>query len=196
MKIVGVCGFIGSGKDTLSSILVNEKGYTRLSFADSLKDSISVTFGWDRAMLEGNTPESRQWRESVDEWWSERLSIPNLTPRKVMQIWGTDILRNQFHPDIWLASLENKIRNSKYDRIVISDCRFTNELETICRLGGEIVWVKRGENPAWLKSYLDTGIPPENVHISEYGWTRQEFSHIIENNGTLQEFEDSVKKIF
>jgi hypothetical protein len=56
--------------------------------------------------------------------------------------------------------------------------------------------VKRGENPAWLKSYLDTGIPPENVHISEYGWTRQEFSHIFENNGTLQEFEESVKKIF
>lgn len=196
MKIVGVCGFIGSGKDTLASILVNEKGYTRLSFADSLKDSISVTFGWDRAMLEGNTPESRQWRETVDEWWSNRLNIPNLTPRRVMQIWGTDVLRNKFHPDIWLASLENKIRTSRCDKIVISDCRFINELETIRRLGGEIVWVKRGDDPEWLTSYLETGKPPVNIHISEYGWTRTRFDRVIHNNDTLQVFESNIRSNF
>ena len=79
--IIGVCGFIGCGKDTVADYLVNFHEYRRESFADSLKDSVAAVFGWDKIMLEGRTKESREWREQVDKWWAERLDMPTLTPR-------------------------------------------------------------------------------------------------------------------
>ena len=117
--IIGVCGFIGCGKDTVADYLVNFHEYRRESFADSLKDSVAAVFGWDRIMLEGRTKESREWREQVDKWCAERLDMPTLTPRWVLQYWGTEVCRKTFHDDIWIASIENKLRQSK-DNIVIS----------------------------------------------------------------------------
>ena len=61
--IVGICGLIGSGKGTVADFLVNDKGFTKLSFADKLKDSVATLFDWPRELLEGDTEESRQWRE-------------------------------------------------------------------------------------------------------------------------------------
>jgi len=146
--IIGICGFIGSGKDTVADYLVNFHEFRRESFASTLKDAVAAVFGWDRTMLEGRTKEAREWREQVDPWWAERLAIPTLTPRWVLQYWGTEVCRRSFHDDIWIASLENKLRNSK-DNVVISDCRFPNEIKSIKDSGGKIVLVKRGELPAW-----------------------------------------------
>jgi dephospho-CoA kinase len=55
MNIIGICGHIGSGKDTIADILIKEKGYIKLSFASSLKDAVALIFGWNRKMLEGST---------------------------------------------------------------------------------------------------------------------------------------------
>ena len=111
--IIGVCGFIGSGKDTIADYLVNIHQFRRESFANTLKDAVAQIFGWDRDMLEGRTRQSREWREQVDTWWSQRLNMPNLTPRWVLQYWGTEVCRKAFHDDIWISALENKLRNSK-----------------------------------------------------------------------------------
>ena len=125
--IIGVCGFIGSGKDTVADYLVNFHEFRRESFASTLKDAVASVFGWDRTMLEGRTAQAREWREQVDPWWAARLDMPTLTPRWVLQYWGTEVCRKSFHDDIWIASLENKLRNSQ-DHVVISDCRFPNEI--------------------------------------------------------------------
>ena len=61
--IVGICGLIGSGKYTIASYLIDEHGFRRMSFAESLKDATAAVFGWDREMLDGVTKSSRQWRE-------------------------------------------------------------------------------------------------------------------------------------
>ena len=129
-QIIGVVGFIGSGKDTVADYLVNFHEFRRESFANTLKDAVAAVFGWDRVMLEGRTKEAREWREQVDPWCAERLAMPTLTPRWVLQYWGTEVCRKGFHDDIWIASLENKLRNSK-DNVVISDCRFPNEISSI-----------------------------------------------------------------
>ena len=142
--IIGVTGFIGSGKDTIADYLVTHHGFKRVSFAASLKDAVAAVFGWDRELLEGTTKSSREWREEKDEWWSNRLGM-NITPRWVLQYWGTDVLRNHFHNDIWVASVENKLRQAK-DNIVITDCRFENEVNAIKNAGGITVRVQRGEN--------------------------------------------------
>ena len=132
--IIGICGFIGAGKDTAADYLVGFHGYRRDSFANTLKDAVSAVFGWDRELLEGTTKTSREWREQVDPWWAERLQMPDLTPRWILQHWGTEVCRNNFHQDIWVASVENKLRQSK-DNIVITDCRFANEVNSLKNVG-------------------------------------------------------------
>ncbi len=156
--IIGICGFIGSGKDTIADYLVNFHEFRRDSFAGTLKDAVAAVFNWDRELLEGRTKQAREWREQVDPWWSQRLNMPNLTPRLVLQLWGTEVCRRSFHDDIWIASVENKLRASR-DSIVISDCRFPNEIQSIKRAGGQVVWVKRGPLPEWC--YLPSVKPVE-----------------------------------
>ena len=112
--IIGVCGFIGSGKDTVADYLVNFHEFRRESFANSLKDAVAQVFGWDRTMLEGRTAQAREWREQVDSWWANRLNMPDLTPRLMLQLWGTEVCRSGFHDDIWIASIENKNLDKKY----------------------------------------------------------------------------------
>lgn len=194
MKIIGICGFIGSGKDTVANIIKkNYEKVVHISFAGALKDIVSVVFGWDRALLQGDTKESREWRERVDEWWSERLGIPHLTPRFILQQWGTDVLRNHFHKDIWIAAVERKIMScSPESIIVITDCRFPNEIELIHRLGGEIIWVQRGEMPSWYNEYMIKGEVPIGIHVSEYVWLNSVFNRIIKNDGGLDELERAI----
>jgi len=191
--IIGICGFIGSGKDTIADYLVNFHEFRRESFASTLKDAVASVFGWDRTMLEGRTKEAREWREQVDPWWAARLDMPTLTPRWVLQYWGTEVCRKAFHDDIWIASLENKLRNSK-DNVVISDCRFPNEISSIRNAGGQIVWVKRGELPSWYDVAVNANrgsnvaineLKLLKIHASETAWVDTDFDAIIDNNSTI-----------
>jgi hypothetical protein len=193
--IIGICGFIGSGKDTVADFLVNFHEFRRESFASTLKDSVAAVFGWDRTLLEGRTAEAREWREQVDPWWAERLDMPTLTPRWVLQYWGTEVCRRSFHDDIWIASLENKLRNSK-DNIVISDCRFPNEIQAIKKANGVIVWVQRGALPEWYDDAVSANqgnniginaMKLRKIHASEWAWLGSEFDHVIDNNGTIDD---------
>lgn len=208
--IIGICGFIGSGKDTAADYLVNFHEFRRESFAATLKDAVAAVFGWDREMLEGRTKQAREWREQVDPWWADRLGMPDLTPRWVLQYWGTEVCRKGFHDDIWIASLENKLRSSK-DDLVISDCRFPNEISAIKRAGGSVIWVQRGSLPEWYDCALRENTTPEDdqwlledakelmpqkypgVHASEWAWIGTDFDHIIDNNGSIEDLYDQIK---
>jgi hypothetical protein len=204
--IIGVCGFIGSGKDTIADYLVGFHGYRRDSFAGTLKDAVAAVFGWDRELLEGRTPEARAWREQVDPWWAERLNMPNLTPRWVLQYWGTEVCRKAFHDDIWIAALEARL-SRRSDNTVISDVRFPNEITSIRNAGGKIVWVKRGELPSWYGVALaaNNNLPQPNassdilkdlgVHISETAWVGTQFDYEIDNNGTIEELYTKIKSL-
>lgn len=206
--IIGLCGFISSGKDTAADYLVKEHNFQRESFANHLKDIVAIIFGWERELLEGRTQESRRWREIVDVWWSERLGNP-ITPRSVLQYMGTDVLRNHFHNDIWIASLENKLL--KADRnIVITDCRFPNEIAAIKRLGGKVYRIVRGPEPAWFKdaqcfmrgpernigwALARHNIEEKGIHPSEYSWVNTEFDQIIVNNETIDDLYLQMNKL-
>ena len=194
--IIGICGLIGSGKDTIADYLQNIHQFRRESFAHALKDAVAQVFGWDRELLEGRTKESRAWREQVDAWWADRLGISNLTPRYVLQVWGTEVARRSFHDDIWIAALENKLRKTT-DDVVISDCRFPNEIKSIKNAGGLVIRVVRGPEPEWyaLAEKVNRG-PTRNtewalskarleeysVHASETAWIGTRFDAVIDNN--------------
>ena len=198
--IIGFLGFIGSGKDTAADYLVNFHGFRRDSFASTLKDAVACVFGWDRTLLEGRTKESREWREQPDEWWSQRLGKP-ITPRYILQYWGTEVCRNGFHNDIWIASLENKIRKT-VDNVVITDVRFPNEIAAIKNAGGKVFRVKRGPDPEWYDDAIAHNQGPtnmrwalskmhlnqSNVHASEYSWVGNPNIDLeIDNNSTIDD---------
>jgi hypothetical protein len=206
-QIIGIVGFIGSGKDTVADYLVNFHGYKRESFANSLKDAVSVVFGWDRELLEGRTKESREWRETRDEWWSKRLKR-DITPRWVLQYWGTEVVRKGFHDDMWVASLEHRLLNSQND-IVITDCRFPNEIKAIRNAGGRVIRIKRGPEPEWYDAAKSVNRGPSRnmswalskqkmeklgVHASETAWVGSKFDAVLNNDGTLDELYSQVER--
>jgi hypothetical protein len=205
--IIGFVGFIGSGKDTAADYLVNFHGYRRDSFANTLKDAVACVFGWDRTLLEGRTKEAREWREQVDTWWAERLNMPNLTPRLMLQLWGTEVCRNGFHDDIWIASLENKMRKTS-DNIVISDVRFPNEIKAIHNAGGIVVRIKRGDDPEWYDAAVSVNAGPNgnttwslskallnqlNIHASETAWVGGAIDHTVYNDTTIDALFEQIR---
>lgn len=205
--IIGLVGFIGSGKDTVASKFISY-GCTKDSFAAPLKDACAAVFGWPRELLEGDTVESREFRETPDMFWTRKLGIDNFTPRLALQLVGTDVLRNHFSKDIWLNSLEYRIRTRRDagDCVVISDVRFKNELELIKDLNGTVIWVQRGELPAWyddaVKANEGNAISRKimqtrwrDVHESEWNWVGTPVDFVIKNNGTLEELDIVISNI-
>lgn len=198
--IIGFVGLIGAGKDTAADYLVNFHGFRRDSFANTLKDAVANVFGWDRTLLEGRTKEAREWREQPDEWWSNRLG-KNITPRWVLQYWGTEVCRHGFHDDIWIASLENKMRKTG-DNIVISDVRFPNEIAAIHNAGGKVIRIKRGAEPEWFDAAIAYNKGPNGnaewaigkakldrlkIHASEYSWAGCKIDGVVQNNTTIDQ---------
>jgi hypothetical protein len=130
--------------------------------------------------------------------------MPNLTPRWILQYWGTEVVRRGFHDDIWIASIENKIRNSK-DNVVISDCRFPNEIGSIRKSGGIIVRTQRGPEPEWYNFALQENLQKsekakqelirQKVHVSETAWIGTDFDHVLDNNGSMDRLYAQVDDI-
>ena len=180
--LIGIVGLIGSGKDTVANRLVEKHGFVRDSFAKSLKDAVSSMFNWDREMLEGNTSSSRHWREQPDKFWSEKFGKP-VTPRWVLQHFGTEVMRGNMYDGIWVDSCLGRYKGKN---TVISDTRFPNEVKQIRLNGGTIIRVKRNEDPEWFINYVEGNIEPKGIHSSEYAWAKEEFDFVIENNGNKE----------
>ena len=191
--IIGICGLIGSGKGTVADILVENHNFEKLSFADKLKDGVASVFSWDRDMLEGDTDRSRIWREKADVFWSNETG-KEITPRLVLQLFGTDCMRNGFFDGIWVSLVKQKILENPDKNWVIPDVRFPNEVKMIQSVQGQVWQVRRGELPSWFLDKRDNNIDPLTVHASEWAWIDKDesFEQIIQNDGSL---EDLLKKL-
>jgi len=109
-----------------------------------------------------------------------------------LQYWGTEVCRQGFHDDIWIASLENRLRKQNQN-VVISDARFPNELATVKRLNGKSLRIVRGPDPDWYELALKANSGnadaqaqlANQIHASEWSWIGHDFDHVLDNNGTL-----------
>lgn len=203
--IVGLCGFAGSGKGTVAEYL----NYKPMSFASKLKDTAAILFDWPRNLLEGDTKESREWRETPDIFWSKETG-KEFTPRLALQLLGTEAIRKGIYEDFWVSIVKKKLQDTTVN-CVISDVRFPNEIEMLQSLGADIYWVKRGLNPKWYgDAYAQNKLSllGENtiknmeslyptIHPSEYAWIGTEFTDIVYNDGSLDDLRKEVDlKIF
>lgn len=212
--IIGLSGLIGSGKSTVADYLESRYGFEKIAFADTLKDVCAALFGWDRALLEGGTPESRAWRDQPDAYWTQALQR-TVTPRWALQNIGTDIMREQFDDYVWIYSLYQKLLRAD-GNIVVTDCRFFNELDVIKLAGGTLWSVHRGPRPSWWATAVahnalyatdrSTGAESRlaqrrdhlaclGVHPSEYSWAGYDFAAQLDNNGTVDELYSLVDQL-
>ena len=189
-KIIGITGFAGHGKSSIANIIMNEypNQWVTISSGSALKDVVSVLFDWPRIMLEGDTVESRQFRETNDPYWANKLG-KDWTPRKALQWLGTDIIRNQLSYNFWIDITLKKIESLPENiNVLIPDVRFRNEIDAIKKANGSIWRVGLGELPSWFKQWElvnnshnadPKGIIPDNIHSSEYEWIGYDKPDII-----------------
>jgi len=192
---------MNSGKGAVADELVDKHGFRQDSYAYTLKDITAYIFNWDRAMLEGDTMESRSSREQIDHWWSEKLGIKDFTPRLALQLIGTDVFRDNFHTDIWMLSVMARYKDT--ENVVISDCRFPNEVQAIRELGGRIIQVDRGEEPEWWSTAkiaaggnthaIEVMDKHHGIHASEWAWANELPDELIHNSGTLEDLYGMVQ---
>jgi hypothetical protein len=202
--IIGLVGFIGAGKGTVADLLVDRHDFVKESYANSVKDACATIFGWNRSMLEGDTPGSRAWREQPDKWWSEKFGH-EFSPRLALQLMGTEAGRDVFHPDLWVHTTMRRCENAPYHNYVIADVRFPNEINAIVKAGGKIIRVRRGPEPEWYdlaretnqgyhKQELFRNAYPE-IHYSEWAWIGAHYDIVMDNNCTLDELTVRVDKL-
>lgn len=206
-QVVGIVGFMGSGKNTVAQRFQHHN-FAIDSFAAPLKDVVSSIFGWERDLMEGDTEESREFRETPDIFWSRKLGIPEFTPRLSLQMVGTDVMRRHFYEDIWLNSLEYRIRKKAADHsgVVISDVRFKNELNLVKHMGGVTIWVHRGELPEWYHVAIRANRGDAasasmmrtrygHVHESEWDWVGHDVDIVLDNNSDVDRLHRQVDQI-
>ena len=200
-NLIAISGKKQSGKNAIAKIinqLTNNK-YEEKCFADKLKDIICIFINSTREQLED---ESFKSKELGEEWWyfkgrngslipysedskrnEEDLIKP--TPRFLLQFIGTDLLRNQLHPEIWVNSLftDYQPNNLIYPSWCITDMRFLNEMEAVKKRNGITIRVNRNLGES------------KDQHESETELDNAEFDYVINNDGTIEELIEKVREI-
>ena len=207
-QLYGFCGFIGSGKDAAATALIDYTGATKFSFAGILKDVTATLFSWDRAMLDGTTPESRSWRELPDAYWTNALGY-EVTPRRILQVLGTEVFRN-FNKDIWIKAAQRTLELSSSNTAIFTDARFGNEMDFIHEQQGMLVWIARPGCETTLPEALTHAVRTRaplldkdaatlqisGLHASETSFLTEgahKLDAVILNNGSLEDLTACVQ---
>ncbi len=178
MSIIGISGQLGSGKDTLARMIIeNDNRFIQKSFAFKLKQIVSIISG---TSLEDNL--SQEGKKKISP-------IFNLSLGEMQQIIGTKVFRDNFDEDIWIKALFSDY-DPKKDFWVISDVRFKNEAKYIKSLNGLIVRIEGDPAEIRKNSNRDLNHPSE-TELNNY----QEFDFKYLNNKSLKELESFAKTV-
>jgi hypothetical protein len=170
MKIIGLSGKIGAGKDTVHQIMHDEcikhgLSCVKISFADPLKDLCSTLFGWDRDRLNFDTAYKESNTLDSGEPDPACQIYSNKTRRMLIQEIGTECFRDSLDSEFWIKLQKLKLDNGEYDEYdigFITDCRFLNEIQFVKNNGGSIFKINRTGGVSTLTKQTN--------HSSEIEW--------------------------
>jgi len=164
---IGLIGYSQSGKDTIASILVEKYGYTRVAFADKIRE-----FLYDLNPMVACSPTGYLQDLINLVGWDDAKQEPQV--RKLLQNLG-NAARKTIDENVWVTLALGNIDTNQ--RVVITDVRFENEAMMIKLMGGQLWRVKR------------IGVGPVNDHVSESELEGYKVNQIFVNNGTLKDLE-------
>lgn len=156
------------------NIQYTESKWEIKKFADKLKDIVCLLIGCTREQLEDRgfkeTPLGEEWRNLFDK--NGKITLHKdlegyssvLTPRKLLQLLGTECGREILHPNIWVNALFSEYKEiipsdgisnfhsprmstrsflPEYPKWIITDLRFPNELKAVKDRGGITIRIHR-----------------------------------------------------
>jgi hypothetical protein len=190
--------------------------YDNKKFAYPIKWITAVLIGCDIRQLEDREFKNKELGE---EWWycvaddgsyipyvqnlheGKVVNLVKLTPRKLLQLLGTEAGRQIIHPNIWVNALFADFENNKSDWLsatnsnwIITDVRFPNEAKAIKDKGGIVIRVNRTyytEDKKYIIGYDPFETHPSETALDDYDG----FDYVIENDGTVQDLIDKVKSL-
>lgn len=184
MKHVALLGKARSGKDTVAGILVRHASYTRLAFADKLKEAALRTnpyipLGHARVCVRLADLISRVGWETAKDQFPE--------VRRFLQEYGQTV--REMDPDFWVRPVAAQvIQGTEWNMpCVVSDVRYRNEVDALKELGAIVVRVERE----------GAGLTGDAArHDSETELDGLEPDHVLQNAGTLDALRGSVASLY
>lgn len=174
--IIGLTGYAQSGKDTVAKVLVEQHGFTRIAFADKIKDFLYET----NPMFDSIAGEPMFVKARVDrDGWEEAKKSPHI--RRLLQNSGV-AARKIFGDAFWVhEAMKTMLNDPRPDmNYVITDVRFLNEADMVKANNGQVWRIKR------------IGIEAVNSHVSESQMDGYPVDQIFINNGTIADLESLV----
>lgn len=175
-KLIGLAGKAGAGKDTVADYLWEKEGAIKIAFADALRAAACSIFGLGQCNFT-----DRELKEAEVEYWG-------MTPRRMLQLLGTEATKPVFGDDIWLKRWflsYSLVRDT--DHVVVPDVRFDVEAEALRRLGGIIVHIVRP----------GSGLPgATGEHSSEAGIELRDGDMYLSNSGSVEELRHKVDQLW
>lgn len=184
MKLIGLTGPAGSGKDTVARFLCDTQGFVQVAFADAMRDGLKAMFGLTDEELSDRTK-----KEDYIPWLGR-------SPRYLMQTLGTTWGRNCIKPDLWVQLAARKVEAHRrsspclhINGIVLSDVRFEDEAAYV-----------RGQGTLWhihRTTMAYTGLASSALqHISEQGVAWLPCDRTIHNSGSIDDLYETVANVF
>lgn len=188
--IICCVGRARSGKDTVYNHLKHKAfpNLVRYSFADQIKQIGKLIFKIDDISVFYADDTTKETPLKI-KWSNDNLEV---SPRQICTSIGS-FFRNNFSKDFWIDRMFSDIADSGNTQIIITDMRYPNELEYVCKHfdNVKIIYVDADQR---------LGKMDDNAHESEKAVyeIKEKFKdklEVIENNGTLREFKKSIDKI-
>lgn len=174
--LIGITGKKRSGKDTIGEYLVAHHGYTKVGFADLVKQSIAALFGIDIEIVDRLKDEPSA---EVDLTFGKHV-LARMSFRHFIQRYATEAHRDVFSRDFWVGLLMDRVP----EFTVICDVRFENEAQAIIDAEG-VIW--QVERPGYIS---------EDTHESEAGIPDELITKRFINEGTIQDLQQQVEAEF
>lgn len=176
---IALIGKAQSGKDTIAQILQREAAYTRLAFADRLKEAALRVDPIVRAERDGETSRLSYVVQTCG--WERAKEYPEV--RRFLQAFGAEM--REIDDRIWIRPVADavKVATDLNMPCVVTDVRYANEVTELQALGAVTVRVHRP----------GAGLPGDaGAHLSETELDDVETDYTIDNNGTLAQLHATV----